>query len=52
MKLITWNVQWCRGVDGRVESLNASVAAGLAIYRLLDGALFALPPPRGSRPGR
>jgi 23S rRNA (guanosine2251-2'-O)-methyltransferase len=25
---------------GRVESLNASVAAGLAIYRLLDGALF------------
>ena len=25
---------------GRVESLNASVAAGLAIYRLLDGTLF------------
>jgi 23S rRNA (guanosine2251-2'-O)-methyltransferase len=25
---------------GRVESLNASVAAGLAIYRLLDGSLF------------
>jgi len=25
---------------GRVESLNASVAAGLAIYRLLDGQLF------------
>ena len=19
MKLITWNVQWCRGVDGRVD---------------------------------
>lgn len=25
---------------GRVESLNASVAAGLAIYRLLEGSLF------------
>lgn len=29
---------------GRVESLNASVAAGLAIYRLLDGSLFGAPP--------
>ncbi len=28
---------------GRVESLNASVAAGLAIYRLLDGSLFGSP---------
>jgi 23S rRNA (guanosine2251-2'-O)-methyltransferase len=27
---------------GKVESLNASVAAGLAIYRLLDGSLFGL----------
>ncbi|HEY2774300.1 MAG TPA: 23S rRNA (guanosine(2251)-2'-O)-methyltransferase RlmB [Candidatus Binatia bacterium] len=27
-------------MQGRVESLNASVAAGLAIYRLLDGRLF------------
>lgn len=25
---------------GRVESLNASVAAGVAIYRILDGTLF------------
>ncbi len=36
---------------GRVESLNASVAAGLAIYRLLDGDLFgkeASPPRRPS----
>jgi 23S rRNA (guanosine2251-2'-O)-methyltransferase len=29
---------------GRVESLNASVAAGLAIYRLLDRELFGAPP--------
>ena len=28
---------------GRVESLNASVAAGLAIYRLLDRSLFGAP---------
>lgn len=38
---------------GRVESLNASVAAGLAIYRLLDGSLFGAAPaeakPRGGR---
>jgi len=35
---------------GRVESLNASVAAGLAIYRLLDGDLFGkdTPAPRRS----
>jgi endonuclease/exonuclease/phosphatase family metal-dependent hydrolase len=26
MKLITWNVQWCRGVDGRVDP--ARIAAG------------------------
>jgi len=38
---------------GRVESLNASVAAGLAIYRLLDGSLFGSAAPRGpARPGR
>ena len=38
----------CLPMRGRVESLNASVAAGLAIYRLLDGSLFgaaALPGP-------
>ena len=34
---------------GRVESLNASVAAGLAIYRLLDGSLFGNGGP-GPRP--
>jgi len=32
---------------GRVESLNASVAAGLAIYRLLDGSLFGAPEEAG-----
>jgi 23S rRNA (guanosine2251-2'-O)-methyltransferase len=31
---------------GRVESLNASVAAGLAIYRLLDGTLFGANDPK------
>ena len=36
---------------GRVESLNASVATGLAIYRLLDGTLFGATdsPKSGSR---
>ncbi|MFN2375064.1 MAG: 23S rRNA (guanosine(2251)-2'-O)-methyltransferase RlmB [Candidatus Binatia bacterium] len=34
---------------GRVESLNASVAAALAIYRLLDGSLFEGPPAVGRR---
>jgi endonuclease/exonuclease/phosphatase family metal-dependent hydrolase len=27
MKLITWNVQWCRGVDGRVDPLRIIAAA-------------------------
>jgi len=35
---------------GQVESLNASVAAGLAIYRLLDGALFASAASAGAPP--
>jgi 23S rRNA (guanosine2251-2'-O)-methyltransferase len=30
-------------MTGRVESLNASVAAALAIYRILDGSLFGAP---------
>lgn len=40
-------------MQGRVESLNASVAAALAIYRLLDGSLFgARPASKGQDPGR
>ena len=27
MKLITWNVQWCRGVDGRVDPARIVAAA-------------------------
>lgn len=35
---------------GRVESLNASVAAALAIYRILDGSLFGAGAGRGAGP--
>ena len=27
MKLITWNVQWCRGIDGRVDPARIAAAA-------------------------
>ncbi len=27
MKLITWNVQWCRGVDGRVDAARVAAEA-------------------------
>ncbi|MBI1943441.1 MAG: endonuclease/exonuclease/phosphatase family protein [Betaproteobacteria bacterium] len=27
MKLITWNIQWCRGVDGRVDPARVALAA-------------------------
>jgi 23S rRNA (guanosine2251-2'-O)-methyltransferase len=36
---------------GRVESLNASVAAAIAIYRLLDGSLFENRENRAQTPG-
>lgn len=36
MKLITWNVQWCRGVDGRVDPARiASCARSLADFDVL-----------------
>jgi len=36
MKLITWNVQWCRGVDGRVDPARIVAAAKeLADYDVL-----------------
>lgn len=36
MKLITWNVQWCRGVDGRVDAARiARVANELADFDVL-----------------
>lgn len=36
MKLITWNVQWCRGVDGRVDPARiAAEARGLADFDVL-----------------
>jgi endonuclease/exonuclease/phosphatase family metal-dependent hydrolase len=36
MKLITWNVQWCRGVDGRVDPARiAAEARALADFDVL-----------------
>jgi len=36
MKLITWNVQWCRGVDGRVDSARiVAEAKALADFDVL-----------------
>ncbi|MCW5623187.1 MAG: endonuclease/exonuclease/phosphatase family protein [Burkholderiales bacterium] len=36
MQLITWNVQWCRGVDGHVDPARiARVAGGLADFDVL-----------------
>ena len=36
MKLITWNVQWCRGVDGRVDSQRiVAEAKALADFDVL-----------------
>ena len=36
MKLITWNVQWCRGVDGRVDPARiAAEARALAEFDVL-----------------
>lgn len=36
MRLITWNVQWCRGVDGRVDPVRiAREARGLADFDVL-----------------
>ncbi|MGC1818395.1 MAG: endonuclease, partial [Casimicrobiaceae bacterium] len=36
MILVTWNVQWCRGVDGRVDPARiVDAARGLADFDLL-----------------
>src|SRR5215210_3446076 len=36
MKLITWNVQWCRGIDGAVDPARiARVARELADFDVL-----------------
>ena len=36
MKLITWNVQWCRGVDGRVDPVRiVAEARALADFDVL-----------------
>jgi endonuclease/exonuclease/phosphatase family metal-dependent hydrolase len=36
MKLITWNVQWCRGVDGRVDPARiVTVAKSIADFDVL-----------------
>src|SRR5258706_16284448 len=38
MRLLSWNVQWCRGVDGRVDA--ARIAAGAR--RLADPDIVCL----------
>ena len=44
MKLITWNIQWCRGCDGRAIGAHAraladfDVPAGVAANCSLDGS--------------
>jgi len=36
MKLLTWNVQWCRGIDGRVDPARiARTAHGLADFDVI-----------------
>lgn len=54
MKLITWNVQWCRGVDGRVDPQRiVYTARDIADFDVLCvqevGANFAHPLLPGSR---
>ena len=38
MKLVSWNVQWCRGIDGRVDPNRIAAEA----KRIADPDVFCL----------